>query len=146
MVIPGKFGPRQPSAIMMSIREKVKAGNSLICLLRALEGRVTTVELRNESYAEGRIVHVDGFMNVQMTAVTFTTQNGTNSKLDSLFVQGPQIRYVQIPDDVNIVEAMKEQLGMIGFGDRQNVRGRGRHSGRGGQRRMKPATNRPQQP
>ena len=140
---------------MLSMREKYKAGNSLICLLQALTGRVTTVELRNESFAQGHIKNVDGFMNVEMTAVTFTSPDGKISRMDNFFVQGPQIRYVQIPDDINIVNAMQQQIAMIGFGCYGTTGGRGRGRGRGqGRRRgrgqgemryIKPPTERPQQ-
>ena len=111
-----------------SLREKYKSTNSLICLLQGIMGRVTTVELRNESSARGKIDNVDGFMNVKMTNVLFTTPDGTEMNMQEFFVKGPQIRYVHIPDDVNMLQVMKQQLPGYGRG-----MGRGRGQGPKGQ-------------
>ncbi|XP_072018296.1 U7 snRNA-associated Sm-like protein LSm10 [Amphiura filiformis] len=110
-----------------SLREKYKSTNSLICLLQGIMNRVTTVELRNESTATGLIENVDGFMNIKMKDVTFVSSDGTKTKMDEFFVQGPQIRYVQIPDDVNMMQVMNAQLPGMGRGLRK-----GRGTGRGG--------------
>ena len=114
-----------------SIRERYKSTNSLLCLLQGITDRVTTVELRNESTAKGCIQNVDGFMNITMTNVVFTSRDGTTSRLDEFFVKGPQIRYVQIPDDVDMMRVMREQVRMPGQGMRMG-RGGGRGRGRGG--------------
>ena len=110
-----------------SLREKYKSTNSLICLLQGVTNRVTTVELRNETTATGQIVNVDGFMNIQMKDVKFVSRDGKMTKMDEFFVQGQQIRYVQIPDDVDMMQIMKAQLPGMGRGLRK-----GRGKGRGG--------------
>ncbi|XP_014669872.1 PREDICTED: U7 snRNA-associated Sm-like protein LSm10 [Priapulus caudatus] len=97
-----------------SLREQAKSTNSLLCLLQALTTRVTTVELRNESSARGRIVNVDGFMNVQMGDVTFTTARGETRLFEYFYVQGKQVRFVHIPDNVDIIKAIEGQLRGLG--------------------------------
>ncbi|XP_054753174.2 U7 snRNA-associated Sm-like protein LSm10 [Lytechinus pictus] len=94
----------------LSIREKYKARHTLVCLLRAVVGRITTVELRNECSATGYVDDVDGFMNVTMSKVLFVNMDGEKTHMDSFFVQASLVRYVQIPDDINMVKAMKRQL------------------------------------
>ncbi|XP_069124230.1 U7 snRNA-associated Sm-like protein LSm10 [Argopecten irradians] len=92
---------------MATDRERFKIRNSLICLLKAVEGKVTTVELRNESTVSGLVEHVDGYMNVTMTDVSFRNYKGKVSRYDNFFVQGANIRFVQIPDEVDMKKAIE---------------------------------------
>lgn len=96
-----------------SVKERTIAENSLVILLQGLRGHVTTVELRDESAAAGRITSVDAFMNVRLAEVTFTDRQGATSHLDELFVTGRNIRYVHIPDEVDIRATIEEQLQAI---------------------------------
>uniref|UniRef100_A0A8C5INR1 LSM10, U7 small nuclear RNA associated n=1 Tax=Junco hyemalis TaxID=40217 RepID=A0A8C5INR1_JUNHY len=96
-----------------SVKERTIAENSLVILLQGLRGRVTTVELRDESAAAGRVTSVDAFMNVRLAEVTFTDRQGAVSRLDELFVTGRNIRYVHIPDEVDIRATIEEQLQAI---------------------------------
>ena len=45
---------------LSTARDRYNAANSLLCLLQALEGRVTVIELRNEMAVKGLITQVDG--------------------------------------------------------------------------------------
>ncbi|OWF50960.1 U7 snRNA-associated Sm-like protein LSm10 [Mizuhopecten yessoensis] len=92
---------------MASDRERFKIRNSLICLLKAVEGKVTTVELRNESTVSGFVEHVDAYMNVTMTDVSFRNYKGKVSSFEQFFVQGINIRFVQIPDEVDMKKAIE---------------------------------------
>ena len=83
-----------------SAREKAIAAHSLICLLQALIGEITTVELRNECYVQGQIIEVDIYMNVSMQNTSYTDQRGTRN-LEAFYIRGKNIRYVQIPDHVS---------------------------------------------
>lgn len=97
----------------LSMREKYKSKHTMVCLLRAVVGRITTVELRNECSATGYVVDVDGFMNVTMSKVLFVNMDGEKTHMDSIFIQASLVRYVQIPDDINMVKAMKKELMMM---------------------------------
>ncbi|XP_060067477.1 U7 snRNA-associated Sm-like protein LSm10 [Ylistrum balloti] len=92
---------------MATDRERYKIRNSLICLLKAVEGKVTTVELRNESTVSGFVEHVDAYMNVTMTNVSFRNYKGKVSSFDQFFVQGVNVRFVQIPDEVDMKKAIE---------------------------------------
>ncbi|NWX28058.1 LSM10 protein, partial [Notiomystis cincta] len=59
-----------------SLKERTIAENSLVILLQGLRGRLTTVELRDESAAAGRVTSVDAFMNVRLAEVTFRDRQG----------------------------------------------------------------------
>lgn len=100
-------------AVSHSVKERTISENSLIILLQGLQGLVTTVDLRDESVARGRIDNVDAFMNIRLAQVTYTDRWGHQVKLDDLFVTGRNVRYVHIPDDVNITSTIEQQLQII---------------------------------
>ena len=100
---------------MATGRERATSERTLVCLLQAVQGHRTIVELRNESSAEGLIDNVDGFMNISMSDVKFSKQNGQEvMDFPTMFIQGKQIRYVQIPDVIDMRKAIEEQLTKIG--------------------------------
>ncbi|XP_048849430.1 U7 snRNA-associated Sm-like protein LSm10 isoform X2 [Brienomyrus brachyistius] len=96
-----------------SIRERTIAENSLVILLQGLQGHVTTVELRDESSARGRLVNVDAFMNVRLEEVDYCDRRGRPSKVAELFITGRNVRYVHIPDHVDIMDTIQTQLQKI---------------------------------
>uniref|UniRef100_A0A8D0YRG4 U7 snRNA-associated Sm-like protein LSm10 n=3 Tax=Sus scrofa TaxID=9823 RepID=A0A8D0YRG4_PIG len=100
-------------AVSHSVKERTISENSLIILLQGLQGQVTTVDLRDESVARGRIDNVDAFMNIRLAQVTYTDRWGHQVELDDLFVMGRNVRYVHIPDDVNITATIERQLQVI---------------------------------
>ncbi|XP_062889768.1 U7 snRNA-associated Sm-like protein LSm10 [Mobula hypostoma] len=100
-------------SISHSIKERTIAENSLIILLQGIHGHVTTVELRDESSVRGRIINVDAFMNIRLSEVLYTDRGGRSSKLDDFFVTGRNVRYVHIPDKINITDTINSQLQKI---------------------------------
>ncbi|XP_064594317.1 U7 snRNA-associated Sm-like protein LSm10 [Liolophura sinensis] len=83
-------------------REKALSKQSLICLLQGLHDTVTTVELRNENAVTGRVEHVDAFMCVTMRNVTLKMPDGRCMRFSDFFVHGSNVRYIHIPDHINI--------------------------------------------
>nr|CAD7410004.1 unnamed protein product [Timema cristinae]CAD7426769.1 unnamed protein product [Timema monikensis] len=81
-------------------RERYNLYNGMVCLIQALKGKFTMIDLRNECTVSGKIDEVDGFMNVTMTAAIFTDARGDHYPLESFYVQARNIRYVHIPDEV----------------------------------------------
>ncbi|XP_046838401.1 U7 snRNA-associated Sm-like protein LSm10 isoform X2 [Vespa velutina] len=93
-----------------SPREKYYFYNSLSILLKALENKQTTIDLRNEASVYGTIEHVDAYMNVMMKDCLFTDPRGDKFPFEMFFVQARNIRFVQIPPKVRIIPAIKDQL------------------------------------
>ncbi len=93
--------------------EKARAEQSLVCLIHACKGFTTTVELRDESSILGKIENVDGFMNITISNAKFTKVDGHVQNFRDLFIQGRKIRYVHIPDEIDIRSAIREQLRLI---------------------------------
>jgi small nuclear ribonucleoprotein (snRNP)-like protein len=102
---------------MASGRERAVKERSLVCLLTALRGYKTTVELRNEDSVEGTVTHVDGFMNVTISNAKFVkskVNGGEVQHFPTMFVLGEKIRYVQIPDEIDMRQAIESELKSIG--------------------------------
>uniref|UniRef100_A0A3Q3AHW4 LSM10, U7 small nuclear RNA associated n=1 Tax=Kryptolebias marmoratus TaxID=37003 RepID=A0A3Q3AHW4_KRYMA len=99
--------------VVNSIRERTIAENSMVVLLQGLQGEVTTVDLRNECTARGRVLNVDAFMNVRLEDVLYRDRQGRRTQLQDLFITGRNVRYVHIPDHVDIMETVQNQLAKI---------------------------------
>lgn len=103
----------RPIDVTNSIQERTIAENSMVVLLQGLQGEVTTVDLRNESTARGRVINVDAYMNMRLEDVLYRDRQGNLSQLQDLFITGRNVRYVHIPDHVDIMNAMQRQLARI---------------------------------
>ena len=90
--------------------EKFRSEQTLICLLHACKGHSTTIELRDETSIHGLISHVDGYMNIKVAEATMTKIDGLVQHFEELFVQGNKIRFVHIPDEIDMKKAIFEQL------------------------------------
>lgn len=83
---------------------------SITCLMKELEGHYTTVELRNETEVTGKTENVDGFMNIVLSDVTYTKPNTDPLHFPLIHIHGRQIRYVHIPDQINMRRGIVNQL------------------------------------
>ena len=95
---------------MATAREKFKFQNTLLCLLKGLIGRKVVVELRNEHSVVGTIEDVDWLMNTSMTHARYTTPDGRIMAFEQFYIQGRNIRFVQIPNYVDIMETINTEL------------------------------------
>lgn len=68
------------------------------------------MELRNENTVTGRVENVDSFMNIVMTDVVFKSYRGISQNFSSFFVQGANIRYVHIPDEIDMRAAIDYEV------------------------------------
>lgn len=95
----------------MSTRWAKKEGfyfyNYLSGLVKTLEGRYTTIDLQNESVVTGKIVYSDGTMNIDLEDAIFYDARGSETPFTSMFIRARNIRYIHIPKDVKISEAIK---------------------------------------
>ena len=112
---------------MTSLRDRARISNTLVCLLTGLQGVHTTVELRNDNVIWGRIISVKADMDTFLEEVTLTKVDGSHEYFDEFFVKGTQIRYVQIPDHINMRRAIERELnvtvsGVRGHNDKRRKR------------------------
>lgn len=95
----------------MSLRWSKKEGfyfyNYLSGLIKTLEGRYTTIDLQNESAVTGKIVYSDAMMNIDLEDAMFYDARGGETPFSSMFIRARNIRYIHIPNDIKISEAIK---------------------------------------
>nr|UWI80192.1 U7 snRNA-associated Sm-like protein LSm10 [Trichoplusia ni]UWI80193.1 U7 snRNA-associated Sm-like protein LSm10 [Trichoplusia ni]UWI80194.1 U7 snRNA-associated Sm-like protein LSm10 [Trichoplusia ni]UWI80195.1 U7 snRNA-associated Sm-like protein LSm10 [Trichoplusia ni] len=92
-------------------KEKFNYHNTLLCLVQAMQGKNTTVDLRNDSYICGLVVAVDGYMNMTFENAVYCDPQGNEYHFDNLFIQSRNIRYVHIPETTSILSAIKREIG-----------------------------------
>ncbi|XP_015920428.2 U7 snRNA-associated Sm-like protein LSm10 [Parasteatoda tepidariorum] len=118
-------------------RERALSTRTLVSLIQGLEGETTTVDFRDETSVKGKIQSVDGYMNIEMTDVTYTAPSGLSQNFSRYCCQGKFIRFVHIPEEIDPIKTIKNKLEDL---SRRPARGRGgrggrRGGGRGGGRR-----------
>ncbi|XP_063634569.1 U7 snRNA-associated Sm-like protein LSm10 [Cydia splendana] len=84
--------------------------NTLLCLVKALEGQNITVDLRHDSHVCGEVILVDGYMNISFGTAVFVDAKGNEFAYDNLFIQGRNIRYVHIPENMAARDTIKTEL------------------------------------
>ncbi|XP_045604647.1 U7 snRNA-associated Sm-like protein LSm10 [Procambarus clarkii] len=91
-------------------RSRHKELNTLTCLVMGLTGWRTTVELHNDAFVSGLITEVDVKMNMEIANARYTDVNGKSILLENFHVMGRKIRYVHIPDKIDIMELIKKRV------------------------------------
>ncbi|GFR60065.1 U7 snRNA-associated Sm-like protein LSm10 [Elysia marginata] len=103
-------------------RSKFFYFNTMVCLLKAIEGTRVRVEIRNGVKIEGLLVVADASMSLEMTDVTLTPIKGAPVKYGRFYVRGRQIRYVVIPDEVDMLQAMDWQINKFKYQKSKEMR------------------------
>ena len=78
----------------------------LVRFLMKLSGETVTIELKNGAVATGTVVGVDISMNTHLKKVKFATTGATPQHLDSLSIRGNNIRFVILPDNLNLEQLL----------------------------------------
>lgn len=107
LIYNAEYSTQVKTVSMETSREKHFIINTMTCLIKACEGYEVTVDLRDSSEINGLVIHVDGFMNISMSDVTLKTNIGHLIKFEQFFVKGRQIRYVHIPDEIDMRKGME---------------------------------------
>jgi small nuclear ribonucleoprotein (snRNP)-like protein len=87
--------------------------NSLISIIKACEGRKTQIDLRNEANVYGLVDYVHAEMNIVMSDAVFTNLKGVKKFYKHLSIRGNNIRFVHIPDSVDIINAVRNKINSI---------------------------------
>jgi small nuclear ribonucleoprotein D3 len=69
-----------------------------IKLLHEGEGHVVTVELKTGEMYRGTLVEAEDNMNCELRNISFTARNGSQSKLERVYIRGSNVRFVVLPD------------------------------------------------
>lgn len=103
---------------METSREKALNYNTLIGILKACEGKNIQIDLRNEMHIYGKCESVFAEMNVTLTdayLIAPSTSTKPDQKTQSRFyseisIRGSNIRFVHIPDDVDMISALQKSV------------------------------------
>merc|ERR1712224_347193 len=110
----------------------------IVRFLMKLSSETVQIELKNGALVQGTIVGVDLAMNTHLKALKLLYKNTDVVKADLMTIRGSHIRYVIIPDSVN-VESLLAALDTIKDRPKKESRSKiqGRSRGRGRSRERK---------
>ena len=98
-----------------------------------LKKETVTVELKNGTVVNGSVASVDPSMNCHLTRVKMTVKGKNPESLDSLSIRGSTIRYIILPDSLNLDTLLLDDMPKKANDPKPGKgRGRGRGGGRGG--------------
>lgn len=104
---------------MESAREKAFNYNTLIGILKACEGKTVQIDLRNEMHIFGKVESVFSEMNITLSnahlvPLSFKSDSKFRNNLPKYYseitIRGKNVRFVHIPDDVDMISALQKQV------------------------------------
>eukprot|EP01028_Stygiella_incarcerata_P013765 TRINITY_DN840_c0_g1_i1.p2 TRINITY_DN840_c0_g1~~TRINITY_DN840_c0_g1_i1.p2 ORF type:complete len:118 (-),score=36.06 TRINITY_DN840_c0_g1_i1:107-460(-) len=105
----------------------------LVRFLMKLAGEQVTIEMKNGTVVAGTITAVDSSMNTHLKAVKMTPKNKNPIAMDHLSIRGSMVRYVILPESLNLDTLLVTDLPKKPKREAPVVR-RGAASGGGGRR------------
>ncbi|KAG0575597.1 hypothetical protein KC19_5G015300, partial [Ceratodon purpureus] len=84
-----------------------------ICNLKALVGLELLVELRNDLSVRGVLHDCDNASNVIIKDATVEDVEGVQRQLPLVFLRGSNIRFVHIPDNVDVMQLVEDRRLML---------------------------------
>lgn len=98
----------------MALKERAKSAKTLICFLQSMVGHQTRVDVRDDTHLVGVIQSVDSYMNIELKDCRlFSEDNQPVQEFEYFFLKGSRVRYVHIPDDIDIIANIESQLALI---------------------------------
>ncbi|KAB5592209.1 small nuclear ribonucleoprotein Sm D1 [Ceratobasidium theobromae] len=94
-----------------------------------LNNETVTVELKNGSVVHGTLTGVDVQMNTHLKNVKLTSRNRDPTALDTLSIRGNNIRYIILPDALNLDALLVDDAPKPKGKKKEDARGRGRGRG-----------------
>mmetsp|Transcript_17896 Transcript_17896/g.22582 ORF Transcript_17896/g.22582 Transcript_17896/m.22582 type:complete len:121 (+) Transcript_17896:104-466(+) len=101
----------QKEGVSSNTEEKIPFfQRSLAFFLESMSGYRVVIELKNDSEVTGSIENCDNDMNLTLQNVRCVNTQGKVQKHSLMFVQGSMIRYVHIPDHVNVAHQVRRHV------------------------------------
>eukprot|EP00392_Amoebophrya_sp_AT5.2_P001975 g1980.t1 len=74
----------------------------LVLFLMRLNNELVQIEMKNGTVVQGTMTGCDTSMNTHLKAVTMIIKRRTPVKLEHLTVRGPNIRYIFLPENLDL--------------------------------------------
>ncbi|XP_059069464.1 uncharacterized protein LOC131067514 isoform X5 [Cryptomeria japonica] len=87
-----------------------RSERSLVCAIQALVGTHILVELRNDTCVRGLLDDCDDAINVIIKDSLVEDVQGVEKKLPLIFIRGSHIRFVHIPLNISISQAVEDRI------------------------------------
>ncbi|XP_057858527.2 uncharacterized protein LOC131067514 isoform X2 [Cryptomeria japonica] len=101
-----------------------RSERSLVCAIQALVGTHILVELRNDTCVRGLLDDCDDAINVIIKDSLVEDVQGVEKKLPLIFIRGSHIRFVHIPLNISISQAVEDRV-MLNMYKQSNWQARG---------------------
>jgi len=102
-------------------REREQRRLTLVVLLQALIGQTVTVDLRNETVVTGKLDNVEDDMTMAMSDAVEMPFLGQSSRHERFVIVGKQIRYVHIPDSVDVRKTLDRHEKKLAYASQRYV-------------------------
>ncbi|GLJ49436.1 hypothetical protein SUGI_1046780 [Cryptomeria japonica] len=90
-----------------------RSERSLVCAIQALVGTHILVELRNDTCVRGLLDDCDDAINVIIKDSLVEDVQGVEKKLPLIFIRGSHIRFVHIPLNISISQAVEDRRAVL---------------------------------
>jgi len=115
---------------MLTPKDKAILCNSLIGIVIACEGKRIQVDLRNELHVIGNLESVTTEMNIIMSDAYLTLpyhsknreENQIKRHYDEIIIRGCNIRFVHIPDEIDIIKTLHNQIKRVKNSNNNSIR------------------------
>lgn len=97
----------------------------MACAIQALVGTELLLELRNDTCIRGLLDDCDDAINVIIKDSLIEDVQGVEKKLPLIFVRGSHIRFIHIPQSLNISQAVEERREMLDKAQHAYMGGKG---------------------
>eukprot|EP00252_Welwitschia_mirabilis_P027119 TRINITY_DN9188_c0_g1_i1.p1 TRINITY_DN9188_c0_g1~~TRINITY_DN9188_c0_g1_i1.p1 ORF type:complete len:126 (+),score=14.15 TRINITY_DN9188_c0_g1_i1:124-501(+) len=90
-----------------------RSERTLVCAIQAVVGTELLVELRNDTCIRGLLVECDDSLNLTIKDSLIEDVEGAEKTLPLIFVRGSHVRFIHLPQNLNISEAVEERRTML---------------------------------
>jgi small nuclear ribonucleoprotein (snRNP)-like protein len=89
---------------------KKESCRTLIGFLRCLIGQTIQIDLYGGLMLVGNLIDLDINHNIQLSQVTMSRPIEKSLSFNRLYVRYTNVRYIRIPDEINIIETIRQDL------------------------------------
>jgi small nuclear ribonucleoprotein (snRNP)-like protein len=89
---------------------KKESCRTLLGFLRCLVGQKVQIDLYSGIMIVGTLTDIDVNHNIQLTQVTISRPIEKSVSFNRLFIRYKNVRYIRIPDEIDVIETIRQDL------------------------------------